>query len=203
MLPGMEEQPGTPIKHSDLDALELTEPPLAPHERDWPLVWQSPFLRSLSLIPDVSSACRVAHVGRTTVYRHRDSNPAFLEAWDEALELCRDLIQRTAHTWATTGVPVKNVRSRTVTKKDASGNVIETTTEVVETEGAERSATMMIFWLKAWYPDRYRWAERLESTGAGGGPIRIEGIDAVDAQIEKLEAELARNDATSPPPSEA
>jgi hypothetical protein len=191
----MEEQGGTPLKDDGPDVEEPDGPPLAPHERDWARVWQSPFLRSLSLIPDVSAACRVAHVGRTTVYATRDKDLEFRDAWREALELCRDLIQRTAHMWATTGVPVKSAKTRTVRKTDAAGNVIETTTETVETETSERSATMMIFWLKAWYPDRYRWAEKQEAL------VRIESLENIDAQIEELEQEASRITAAAAPPA--
>lgn len=174
------------------------ENPLAPHERPWPRVWMAPFLQSLSMIPDVSSACRVATVGRSTVYENRDRNPDFRSAWDEALELCRDLIQRNAHRWITTGVPVKQVKRHTKTKKDAAGNILETIEETFETEGSERSATLMIFWLKAWYPDRYRWSERVEATGADGGPIRVESLDSIDRQIAELEAEIIRRDRYGP-----
>jgi rRNA maturation endonuclease Nob1 len=48
----------------------------------------------------------------------------------------------------------------------------------------------MIFWLKAHFPDRYRWAERVEATGADGGAIKIASLSETDRQIEVLAAEL-------------
>jgi hypothetical protein len=162
------------------------ELPAPPGERDWPQHWQGPFLSALSLLPDISSACRASRIGRATAYRYRDSDQAFRDAWDEALELARDSMQRIARQWATVGVPVRTRRTK---RKVKNGVVIEE--ETIETEAAERSATMMIFWLKAWYPDRYRWSERVETTGAEGGPIRIESLDSIDRQIEKLSEELA------------
>lgn len=188
-------------------------PPL-PAERDWPRPWMGPFLRSLSVMPDVTSACRIARVGRRTVYDARDGVPArgerearapvpgFAEAWEEALALCRDFIENQVHRWITTGVPVRSVRRVTKTKKGADGKTIESTVEEFTTEGAERSATLMIFWLKAHYPERYRWAERVETTGADGGPVRISAVDDLDRQIAELSAELAARGADEPVPDE-
>lgn len=180
---------------------EIVEQLPLPHERQWRRPWQSPFLESLGLIPDVTSACNGAGVARTTAYKMRDSDPEFAAAWDEALDLARDLVQRVAHQWVTTGVPVKQRKTRTVTKTDEKGKTIETTTTVETSESSERSAALMQFWLKAHYPDKYRFAERVESTGADGGPIRVEAVSAIDAQIEKLSAELNRRAiaAGSPP----
>ncbi len=144
----------------------------------------------MSLIDDASSACRLVGISKQTAYRTREHDPEFAAAWDEAREQARDLVERTAHQWITTGVPVKNVRTRTVTKTNAKGDLIEETTETVETLSAERSATLMIFWLKAHHAERYRFAEKVEHGGTEGSPIRIESVSALDAQIEKLSAEL-------------
>lgn len=188
--------------------------PPPPGERQWPRPWMGPFLQALSVLPDVSSACRIARIGRTTAYEARDGVPerngkperlpvpGFAEAWEEAVALARDMVVQNAHRWITTGVPVRSVRTKTVRKTDASGSVIETTTETIETEGSERSSTLMIFWLKAWYPERFRWSERVEATGADGGPIRVESLDAIDRQIAELAAELEARDAAAVPESE-
>jgi len=164
---------------------------VAPHERKWKRPWQSAFLRAMSVVDDATSACRLASVSKTTAYRTREDSPEFALAWDEAREHARDLIERTAHQWITTGVPVKRKRTRTVTKT-VGAEVTETTTTTEETEGSERSATLMIFWLKAHYPDRYRFAEKVEHGGTEGSPVRIESVSALDAQIEQLSAELQR-----------
>lgn len=173
----------TPVKAPD-DPLAVTD--LPPHERPWPFTWQKPFLETLTLMPDVSAACRLAGIGRARAYELRGKDTAFSSAWDEALELARDFVQRRAHEWITQGVPVRSVRTKR--KTNAKGELIEE--EVIETVSSERSATLMIFWLKAWYPDRYRWAERVESTGADGGPLRIESVESIDQQIAALTAEM-------------
>lgn len=170
---------------------ELTQAPVpVPADRQWPRSWQSPFLRSLSLIPDVSSACRLARIARQTAYDARNSQPDFAAAWEEALAMSFDYIDRHMHTWITTGVPIRTARTVTKRKVDRDGKLIETTSETVETESAERSATLMIFWAKAWNPDRYRWSERAEVTGADGGPLRIESVEEIDRKIAALVAEM-------------
>lgn len=158
----------------------------APADRDWPNQWQRIFLQSLSSLPDVSAACRISGISRGSAYRLRETDADFARAWNDALDLARDAVERRAYQWIMTGVPVKKTVKKTVTK---NGKVLseETTT----TESAETNATLMIFWLKAWNPDRYRWSERAELTGADGGAIKIEPLNAIDRQIEELSAELA------------
>ena len=166
---------------------------LAPHERRWRTAWQGPFLQAMSLIDDVSSACRIANISRASAYRVREEDKAFAEAWDEARDHARDLVERTAHEWITTGVPVKQKRTRTITKTDDNNKVIETTTTVEETESAERSATLMIFWLKAHFPERYRFAERFEHAGDAGGPIEIAVTkEEIDTAVERFSSTVVR-----------
>ena len=44
------------------------------------------FLSELCKMPNVSRACRLAKISRPTAYNHRDSDPDFKQAWDDALE---------------------------------------------------------------------------------------------------------------------
>jgi hypothetical protein len=155
----------------------------APADRGWPKQWHRIFLQALSSLPDVTAACRLAGISKNHVYRTRHETPEFERAWDDALELARDSVERRAYQWIMTGVPVK----KTVTKRK-DGVVVEETT----TESTETNATLMIFWLKAWNPDRYRWAERVETTGADAGPSQVESIDRIDRQIAELSTELGQ-----------
>lgn len=182
--------------------VEQEELPPLPYERQWEFSWMAPFLRALSLIPDVSSACRVARIGRTRAYGVRTENPEFALAWDESRQLAVDYIDRHIHRWVTEGVPVRSVRTVTKRRTDATGNVIETTTETVETESSERSATLMIFYAKAFNAERYRWTEKAEITGRDGGPIQLESLSTIDRQIEQLSAELATRAGSEPVPVE-
>jgi hypothetical protein len=203
---------GNPLPPKILNVPEPAEKPgddvqpdgeyLHPADREWPRPWMSTFLRALSLVPEVTSASRVARISKASIYTWRKDLPEFAEAWDEALEMAKDYVVRHAHTWLTTGVPVRSLRTVTKRKTDAEGRVIETTTETVETESAERSATLMIFWLKAFHPDRFRWSERAEITGADGGPVRIESIEEIDRRIAELAEELEQTAGGEPVPDE-
>lgn len=169
------------------EAVGLAEGAPLPADRDWPRPWQPAFLRSLSLIPSVSAACRLARISRQTAYRNRSEQPAFADAWDEAIELAYDFVERQLHTWITTGLPVGE--TRTTEQYDADGKLVSSTTVTVAK--TDRNATLMMFWLRNWKPDRYREIVRSEHTGEDGAPIRVESISRIDAQIEKLTAELA------------
>lgn len=191
---------GTPPKSDAAKERERDEiDRLPPAQRPWKKPWQGPFLKALSTIPDIAAAVRVSGVGRRTAYRYRENDPDFAAAWDEALEIARDGIQQIAWQWATTGVPVKSVR--TTTKRNAAGEIV--TTETVETLSSERSSTLMIFWLKAWYPDRYRWVERV---GVGGDPdadpVTVRSLSDIDREIAELSAQLAANGNGEPVPVE-
>lgn len=181
-----------------IESPPVDEPIALPEDRDWPRPWMSPFLKALSLLPVPAAACRNARISRKTAYEWRSHHAAFAAAWDEALALARDNTERLAHQLATTGMPVR--RKKTREKVDAQGKVVERVVE--EWEDVERSATMFIFWLKAWYPDRYRWADRWEGSGPAGGPIQIENLESLDAQIAKLHKELADRAKGEPVPKE-
>jgi hypothetical protein len=174
--PPLEEDTG---EHDEQKAL------LQPADRGWPHQWQRTFLQALTSLPDVSAACRLAGISRPRVYQVRDEDADFARAWADAIDLAHDAVERRAFQWIMTGVPVK----KTVTKKKMKGGV-EVETETTTTESAETSATLMIFWLKAHFPDRYRWSERAELTGADGGAIKIASLSETDRQIEVLAAEL-------------
>lgn len=173
-----------PLEPPDIAEDEKALP--APADRGWERQWQRIFLQSLSSLPDVTAACRLAGISKQHVYKVRETDDDFALAWADALELARDAVERRAYQWIMTGVPVKKTVKRTKTK---GGVVVEE--ETTSTESAETNATLMIFWLKAHFPDRYRWSERAELTGADGGAIKIEPLSALDRQIEELSAELA------------
>lgn len=47
--------------------------------------WQETFLAALRECPSVKAAQLAANIGRSTVYEHRDDDPDFKAAWDDAL----------------------------------------------------------------------------------------------------------------------
>jgi hypothetical protein len=55
--------------------------------------WHHLFLDALREKPNVTHACKAAKVARRTAYDHRKSHKDFADAWDDALEEGRDLIE--------------------------------------------------------------------------------------------------------------
>lgn len=172
-----------------------------------PRPWMPEFLRVLSLIPNVTAAARQAGITRQTAHEWKGRDDGFSVAWDEALLRARDNVERILHTFATTGLPVKRRKTRTryETITTPSGVQVEQVAERVEEEweDTERSVTALIFYLKAHYPERYRWSERHEHTGRDGGAIEIENLTRIDAQIAALNAEIAARAGGEPVPEES
>jgi hypothetical protein len=65
--------------------------------------WQQNFLRSLRKTPNVSVACAMAGVGRTTAYKYREEDELFREKWEEMLEASVDRIEEKAFQVAMAG----------------------------------------------------------------------------------------------------
>lgn len=55
-------------------------------QRQPPKGWVEEFLRWLSACPNVTRACRAAHISTKTAYKHRRRYPTFAARWDEALQ---------------------------------------------------------------------------------------------------------------------
>lgn len=65
--------------------------------------WQKRFLESLRQTPCVKAACAAAGVSRQTAYRTRDSDAAFLAAWQSALDASVDELEARAFQLALEG----------------------------------------------------------------------------------------------------
>jgi hypothetical protein len=63
-----------------------------------------PFLEALAETANVSLACRLAGVGRRTVYSWRAADPEFAKAWGAALEIGCDALEDEAVRRALSGV---------------------------------------------------------------------------------------------------
>jgi hypothetical protein len=101
--------------------------------------WPRAFLAALRRSGVVRSACRAARVGRSTAYRHRDTDPAFAAAWDRALETAVDALELEARRRAVEGV------ERSVFHAGKQVGIIH-----------DYSDTLLIFLLKANRPEKYR-----------------------------------------------
>lgn len=66
-------------------------------------VWKPVFLAQLNLAPNVAAACRAANIDRTTAYSHKQDDPEFSAAWDQALELSLDEAEGELHRRAVLG----------------------------------------------------------------------------------------------------
>lgn len=61
------------------------------------------FVKTLEQRCNVTEACRAAGIGRSTVYRWREENPAFASAWAEAEEIAADKLEQLAWERAESG----------------------------------------------------------------------------------------------------
>lgn len=138
--------------------------------RDWDKAWKQPFLEAISRIPNVSAAARFARIHRDTAYNEVKLDPEFAAAWDEANQVGRERVDQILFRRATQGEP--ETITKTVTKRDGDGNVIEETTVTVQTQRV--SNNLLTLWLRAHWPEKYGNVQSIRHTGAEGGPIEIE-----------------------------
>lgn len=87
-------------------------------------------MKALASVGVVTEACRVAGVGTVTAYRHRDNEPDFAVAWEEAVEQAADGLELEARRRAVKGV--------------------------MEGKSRRYSDTLLIFLLKGARPEKYR-----------------------------------------------
>ena len=117
-----------------------------------PFDWKPAFLAALREVPVVSRACDAVGIERSTAYRAAESDPAFREAWDDAMEVGIDRAEQEAFRRAVDGTE-KGVWHQGVLV------------------GSERvySDALMSLVLKGRRKKIY--ADRTELTGADGGPV--------------------------------
>lgn len=143
--------------------------------------WHPRFLEAFRRVGVVGAACEAAGVNRATAYRHRETDPEFAAAWAEAEDDATDVLERVAHGWATTGVPVRT----TVTRTEPDGAVTVTVTET-----AHRSPFLLGLLLKARAPQRFR--ERYEVTTPPVTPVGYDFSKLSDEELEQVYDGLAK-----------
>jgi hypothetical protein len=104
-----------------------------------PRGWRAVFLRALAQTCNVAAACRAAAVGRATVYRHRERDPKFADAYDDAFEQATDLLELECRRRAIEGV------DRPVFYKGRQVGTVKV-----------YSDRLLIFLLEAARPEKYR-----------------------------------------------
>jgi len=115
-------------------------PPRKPRV-DWAPLWLAAFRRHRC----VTTACKVVHKGRTTVYDRRKSDPAFAEEWDEIELQTDELLEASAVNRCIDGVVRPFVHNGKIVKDERGRTVYLTTFP----------ETLTIFLLKTRMKDRY------------------------------------------------
>jgi hypothetical protein len=112
------------------------------------------FLGHLAKTGNVTKAAEATGWARRVAYRHRENDPTFAEAWEDAEQQYADLLEREADRRAVEGVDEPRFYEGGV-----CGHV------------RKYSDTLLIFRLKALRPDKYR--ERQEISGNPESPLRL------------------------------
>ena len=119
--------------------------------------WKPLFLDTLRGTGNVRLAASNADVARQVAYRARDSSATFRADWDEALEEARELLEAEARRRAAIGVdePV-------FYKGKVVGHI------------RKYSDNLLMFLLKAHWPEKFRDNYAVEHSGPSGGPVKVE-----------------------------
>lgn len=113
------------------------------------------FLEVFRVLGNVSAACRDTGVDRRDVYRWKENDAKFLEAFNDAEAESTELMEREAYRRAVEGV------RRPIYSRD--GNHIDTVYDY--------SDTLLMFLLKARAPQRFRERYDHQHSGANGAPL--------------------------------
>jgi hypothetical protein len=100
--------------------------------------WERPFLEALRLTGNVSKACRVVGIDRTTPYKAREADPDLAAAWDDAIADACDELEAEARRRA------MGYQKPIYWRGQIVGNSLE------------YSDTLLMFLLKAHRPDKFR-----------------------------------------------
>jgi hypothetical protein len=132
------------------------------------------FLTELRQTGNVTASCEAAFVDRHAAYSERRRNQEFAAAWEEALEIAIERMEREAHRRAVDGT-VEPVFGRVDKYQDGQIGTIR-----------RYSDTLLIFLLKAHRPDRYRERYDLHHSGSiQQTPMDLSRLS--DDELEQLE----------------
>jgi len=152
-------------KLTEVDATQAREPLRRPR------VWEATFLGILSKRANVTEACAAAGIERATAYKRRSENGPFSDRWDQAISEASDALMEEAWRRAVEGV------DRPVFQGGAQEGSVR-----------EYSDRLMERLLEAHHP-AFRRLQRLEVTGANGGPVQHQTVqDLSDAELMAIAA---------------
>ena len=117
------------------------------------------FLSAYARLGNITSAAESAKIARRTHYLWMDTDPDYVEAFEQAQEAFADMLEREAVRRAVEGV------EQTIFHK---GKPVG--------KRREYSDTLLIFTLKGTRPDKYKDRQATELTGAGGKDLRVEFV---------------------------
>ena len=137
----------------------MSGPMDGPMDDEQPSSWRATFLAALEASGNVSAAARRAATHRGTAYRHRQADPEFRAAWDEALETALDDMELEARRRAVDGwdEPV-------FFKGEVCGHI------------RRYSDALIMFLLKAYRPE-FRDNYRVEHSGTADTVVRVEYVN--------------------------
>ena len=119
--------------------------------------WRPLFLETLRRTGNVRLAANNADVARQAAYQARDKSPKFRADWDEALEEARELLEAEARRRAAIGV-----EEPVFYKGQVVGQI------------RKYSDNLLMFLLKAHWPEKFRDNYAIEHSGPGGGPVKVD-----------------------------
>jgi hypothetical protein len=122
------------------------------------------FIKRLTETGNITKAASYAPISRPCAYEHKENDPTFQSAWDDAIAVYAERLESEADRRALEG---------TARKKFWQGLPINDPETGLQYEEREFSDTLLIFRLKALKPDVYADRSKSEVTGKDGGPIRV------------------------------
>lgn len=124
------------------------------------------FLELLTEGSTITDACNALSLSRSRAYQLRRENKDFADLWDEAVQIGTDLLEDEAFRRAYHGVERLKFDKH-------GGAAIDPRTGNVYIE-REYSDGLLTFLLRARRPDKYRENVKVEQTGDGGGPVKVQ-----------------------------
>jgi hypothetical protein len=158
--------------------------------------WEKKFLAELRRTGNHSAAARAAKIDRTVPYKARQDDPAFAEAYQDAIDEACDGLELEARRRAHDGIdePVIYQGELCGTWVDADGNVVSKDTpgaKLIPLTVKKYSDGLLLALLKAHRPERFKDNVKLEHTGSKGGPIQHQ-VDAEHDHNHHLDADPDR-----------
>jgi len=157
--------------HSEIRGLTDIDTTQARQPLSRPRVWEAAFLGTLSKRANVTEACRAAGIQRATAYKRRAENESFAARWDQAISEASDALMEEAWRRAVDGVdrPVYQGGTQVGSVREYSDRLMEKL-------------------LEAHHP-AFRRLQRVELTGANGGPVQHQTVqDLSDAELMAIAA---------------